>query len=1241
MANGTRLTDRVAWRILAGVYLVLFGSILWVSHGLPYAIDNNESFSSLLHARNLHEVSWALTKGLTDEVEAYHPAASPYVHTHQGNVPRIFAYVIYLLGARSIESQIAITTMIVGLLAVWLAYRFARSIGPPVFALIVCLVLVTDYGLFGQWQVDTYRVWYGFFFFASLLWVSAFGQRRGPLMIFAGLSIFAAMFYGEYVFATFVGLTTGCYGCIRYRTRLGVIVRILLIECAGGAIAGATLMAQLTAYMGWENVKRDIRYTLSARNMALDPTFAAKATRFYAEHHIIFFGNYYDATPKRTVGQFLSALFTYQFQFYSSWIFLSLLVLLLGIFLGALCVRNRGWVDPSTNTAFSWRYVCAFVAFTFGLFYLAYVAQFGVDHGFPHFLSSTIGKVTLAGSMAFIVFWIVRLRSPRPLTSGGVTWSAILRGSVLLSAAIYLLHSQQRLFGLRIEHDWRMFIDPKSADCLGAVCFAGCTIFAMPIASFGSGLALDSRNVLLRLVELSAAVLVSFAFVYRIFTGYIFSGYLVRQAPFLVFWTDFLVGAGCFFLADIGGRQIKLGRALPVLGSSILLTVFAGAWVALQVTYWSVVPSTRYSFLHLLNKAPFLGKTFVVDTYPAPVSEETRSWAYAESSIFSGQLRLGPAGFSTDHDTKYLWFADAASNRSYLRPDFGIKIVQPASMEVALGQWTTSEPESSISGKFESAGIIERSREPIQAFIQDELFADDKRNFAIVKFDWDYPPFLRKIDSSLLRAAASMTLGEKMGLSSLAAAFHRNWRVEIEPIGSGSGNSTPSVDRLISEATIDGGPIFTPESLKATNVLSKLVEGRRLHLRLRPERRDGLVRVSVNEMTKVFDLREATTESRDITFSDSTPYGKHTFIPNFSPGVFVTTELHRSHGKTIAQVAYRYAQQDENPEEDTTIRIFNKDPSGKLNLVDSVTYLGSSGTPVRIGEFRQHNSDVFAKYSQEAALGDHRTFEQWLIGYLAHHPDDLNRPGVVTDRILEPLRSGNNGSSTVRYVQLPEGLRGWCDISVTPGTRSKRGTEYFGLPFEADESDILGNGGRILGIESLVPKPGQLPYGLLRLRLRFPTTSPLQHEPIVQTGTEGAGDFLYAFYPDSRHIQFGFDHWFIGGPITPPLPIDYSKEHVLEISMGSLFPPSEDILFVGFPDSAVSDIKSTLHVVLDGVTVLDAKVDFCDSTPEQLLVGQNSINGSTSNPLFLGTIVGQDRVWPTSLVPQPKSALSK
>jgi hypothetical protein len=109
---------------------------------------------------------------------AYHAAAHPFVHTHQGNFPRLFAFAIFALGATSVQSQIVVTTFTVGLAGVVLAYVFFSRIADPLLATIFCLLLITDYVLVAQWQVVTYRVWHLFFVFSSLLCVHLLAQRQ-------------------------------------------------------------------------------------------------------------------------------------------------------------------------------------------------------------------------------------------------------------------------------------------------------------------------------------------------------------------------------------------------------------------------------------------------------------------------------------------------------------------------------------------------------------------------------------------------------------------------------------------------------------------------------------------------------------------------------------------------------------------------------------------------------------------------------------------------------------------------------------------------------------------------------------------------------------------------------------------------------------------------------------------------------------------------------------------------------
>ena len=150
------------------LYVVLCGWMLLATDLLPYVMDNNESFSSLWHAANIYNFGITQTYGLADESFSPHAMAHPYVHTHQGNFPRLFAFLIYVIGARTVESQILITTFTVGLAAVALVYAFFARIATPLFAAIVCAVYMTDYILFAQWHVVTYRVWHCFLLFLCL-----------------------------------------------------------------------------------------------------------------------------------------------------------------------------------------------------------------------------------------------------------------------------------------------------------------------------------------------------------------------------------------------------------------------------------------------------------------------------------------------------------------------------------------------------------------------------------------------------------------------------------------------------------------------------------------------------------------------------------------------------------------------------------------------------------------------------------------------------------------------------------------------------------------------------------------------------------------------------------------------------------------------------------------------------------------------------------------------------------------
>lgn len=312
-------------------YFIIYGALLWGTGSFPYVMDNNESFSSLWHGTNLFNSGLSQSFGLTDEAYGFNPAAHPYVHTHQGNFPRLFAFLIYALGARSIGSQILVTTFTVGLAAIFFAYRFFSKIANPLFALVCGLVLISDYVLVGQWQVATYRVWHEFFVFSSLLCVHGFGERR---RIWSLLTIinFACLFYYEVVFVAFVSLATALYAAVIFRRTPRNALLFWLLQAAGGAIGLGVLALQLALYMGWDNLLQDAFFTFVARNQYHDsPELLQHMRTFFESQNIVFWYNLVDAGKFQTLAYFVASLTYFEFEVHTPFFSNLSWILLLGV----------------------------------------------------------------------------------------------------------------------------------------------------------------------------------------------------------------------------------------------------------------------------------------------------------------------------------------------------------------------------------------------------------------------------------------------------------------------------------------------------------------------------------------------------------------------------------------------------------------------------------------------------------------------------------------------------------------------------------------------------------------------------------------------------------------------------------------------------------------------------------------------------------------------------------------------
>lgn len=140
-------------------------------------------------------------------------------------------------------------------------------------------------------------------------------------------------------------------------------------------------------------------------------------------------------------------------------------------------------------------------------------------------------------------------------------------------------------------------------------------------------------------------------------------------------------------------------------------------------------------------------------------------------------------------------------------------------------------------------------------------------------------------------------------------------------------------------------------------------------------------------------------------------------------------------------------------------------------------------------------------------------------------------------------------------------------------------------------------------------------WGPVVLKVYFPEIAGSTNEPLVTTGSPGAGDFIYYFSAGAGRVRFGFDHWGVGGFVGSPVEIDAGAAHVLEMRMDSLYPP-------GSRDSGQSNRVS---VVLDGKTVLSGSSPCHPTAPDAIRIGENRIGGSTCGPAFTGEILGVSR----------------
>ena len=1205
------------WGLFVLVFTLTTGLLLVGSRGLPYGLDGNESFSNITHARAIAHYGVIRSVGLTDETAATHPGASPYIHSHQGNFPRGFSTLIYFLGARSIESQIWVTTLVIGLTAFWFAFAYLARRTNPWFALLACLVMVADYLLVLQWHLNSYRVWHAWFFFAVLWWVDRGDQPRGRWWTLCGVLLFAALFYWEYVFGFFLGVLAAVYACLAHWRSTRRWLHLWGVEIAGGLVAIGVLLTQLTLYMGWSNVLLDIQYTLQARNSAESQVLSQRIADFYDKHHVLFWPNYADASALRTASRLADSFLRDHLQYYTPPLVMLLLWVgggwLVGLWAGRGPAAGAGgpWVPPALRVAVNWLLLGGLV----------------VALAHPFLASFPPVRLVLAVIAVLVPITLALRRT-------AFDWSRL--STARLAGACLLVVVLARFCAVHFVHEglfadiWNTATGLNGA-ALAAVSIAG-PVLAILLGLTGVHRLLGptARDNLSGLAPLFFATLVGFVPTYWIFAGYVFSGYLHRQAPFLVFATDLALALVIYVSGRVGWTaaapffKTRPDRPAPgpgrvaALAGGVLLAVLVGGvasfgWIQVQRHYARLVPLDGHAYLQDLAKAPFKGRSFVVNTYASPVSVQTGSWAMMEPVLFTGQMTLTPRGYEVPRENTYKWFADRETNPAYLKPEFAL-YQRSSGWSDAVESYARAGATPARKFNLQEIGLVGRSALPFTMFLHPRLVAlddPDRQRFAIVALDWDYPAYLAELPAAI----SPLFKSGRASLAAMETSGAADWRIRLEVPHLNPGQHV-ALQRVetprrktdlaaipVKDASWQTGPktgALTTATYPA--VLAMEAHGPVLELEFRKGPAGGLVHVWVNETEAVLNLH-ADTETTEIHRFEN-PNGRDGLVtlPRSIPGQFVAVDV--SNG--TATLAYAYRHQEAAPETQTLVSLYGQDGDGLWRLHREYTLAGRELRPVDALLFQQENPDTLVEYRRTTANGDTRSFVTWLGEHLATHPAEQTRTGLQSawDGAMAP-----EGNVRLQRLRLPAGLAGTFRFGVRPGTGRKLGPEYFSNPFALGEA------------------PAE--FGPVRMRLRLDGTASPGRQPLLLCGSAGAGSLVWLQHVAGNRIQLGLDAGALGSLLSEPVELDPRGEQSLEISHGSLYPLAEDPRLRALGEDVQVGLRRFVRILWNNQPVIEADLQLPPITPGAVKWGRAAGFPDTADRLA-GEIISVDRHWPES-----------
>lgn len=650
--------NQVALIYLSLFYFLLYFLYLVKCKYIPYIFDNNETFSSLTHAKNMALFGFKSTFGLTDETFSLSKAAHPFVYTHQGNFPRFYSYLLYLLGIQSFGWHIAITTFTVGFAGLIFCHQFISKNISILFSIIFCTLLLTDYLMFSQWQVNAWRVWQFFFFFSSFICCQKIVQDQNKWFIPITILNFACLAYTEISFAVFVTLSCFIYSFYQTNNKKNILLNTLIIGLGVG-LGLTILIIQNIEFLGWQAFLTDLNYTFSSRN-SISTNETKKITTFFQNHRIAFWENFNSLNNLRNPVNILKMFYRYCLLPYSPFLnFFVISTFTITVFENKSLFSKKSVLIISSIIIISILFTIVLILFKNKEYIFSHISQLKIEW-------------TICGIISFYLFFNHLKQSYKNKSvSKLIVLASIL---IIIYSTLYYLNQQS----LTLSNALNEFtINQFKSKYLYLASTAILILYFYYNNTLSNSIELQRFR---QIYYLFVSCFIAFFAIFLILPGYIYTGYLARYCCFTVFFHILLYAWFVYSLAlkvistDFKNNN-KIYKLKHLIIPSYLLIVFCVTWYNLQIMYIHEFKPNHFIFSRKLEKDPFLkNKSIVANNYPAPFTYILQSWGYYDPKIIESTLikTKYKEEFKFTKDFKYLWFNDSKINSSYQSPDIFI-----------------------------------------------------------------------------------------------------------------------------------------------------------------------------------------------------------------------------------------------------------------------------------------------------------------------------------------------------------------------------------------------------------------------------------------------------------------------------------------------------------------------------------------------------------------------------------------